>query len=64
MLYDMKNCKVVILILNLINLFFIIFIINLFITLYSLYIFFEIKFFHTIQGSKLKIKKNNNKEVF
>lgn len=42
---------------SLINLFFIIFIINLFITLYSLYTFFEIRILHTLQGSKLKIKK-------
>lgn len=55
----MKNCKVVILILNLINLFFITFIINLFITLYSFYTFFEIKIMHNLQGSKLKIKQNS-----
>ena len=41
----------------LINLFFISFIINLFITLYSFYIFFDIKIFHNKQGSKLALKK-------
>ena len=41
----------------LINLFFISFIINLFITLYSFYIFFDIKVFHNKQGSKLALKK-------
>ena len=40
--------------------FFIIFIINLFITLYSIYTFFDIKLFHNLQGSKLKIKQNQN----
>ncbi len=46
---------------KLIDLFFITFIIYLFITLYSLYTFFDIIFFHNKQGSKLKIKKNSLK---
>lgn len=43
---------------KLIDLFFITFIIYFFITLYSLYTFFDIVFFHNKQGSKLKIKKD------
>lgn len=43
---------------QLINLFFLTFIINLFITLYSIYTFFDIVFFHNKQGAKLNIKKN------
>ena len=42
---------------TLINIFFIIYIISLFITLYSIYTFFDIKLFHNLQGSKLKIKQ-------
>lgn len=42
---------------NLITLFFIIYIINFFIILYSIYTYFDIKLFHNLQGSKLKIKK-------
>lgn len=41
----------------LIHIFFASFIINLFITFYSIYLFFEMKIFHSLQGSKLKIKK-------
>ena len=44
---------------SLLNTFFIIFIINFFITFYSIYTFFEIYIFHSLQGSKLNIKKNN-----
>ena len=36
-------------------------IINLLITLYSLYTYFDMIFFHNLQGSKLKIKKNSFK---
>ena len=46
---------------KLIDFFFISLIINLFITFYSIYTFFEIIFFHNLQGSKLKIKKENIK---
>ena len=45
---------------KLLNIFFIIYIINIFITLYSIYTFFDIKLFHNLQGSKLKIKQNQN----
>lgn len=44
-------------IIKLINVFFIIYIINILITLYSIYTFFDIKLFHNLQGSKLKIKQ-------
>ena len=43
---------------RLIDIFFLTFIIYFFITLYSVYTFFDIIFFHNKQGSKLKIKKN------
>ena len=43
----------------LINFFFITLIINFFITIYTIYIFFEIKLFHNEQGAKLKIKKKD-----
>lgn len=43
----------------LINFFFITLIINFFITIYTIYIFFEIKLFHNEQGAKLKIKKED-----
>jgi len=50
---------------TLINIFFIIYIISFFITLYSIYTFFDIKLFHNLQGSKLKIKqKNENRSDF
>ena len=42
---------------TLINIFFIIYIISFLITLYSIYTFFDIKLFHNLQGSKLKIKQ-------
>ena len=42
---------------TLIHIFFIIYIISFFITLYSIYTFFEMKLFHNLQGSKLKIKQ-------
>ena len=42
---------------TLFNIFFIIYIISFFITLYSIYTFFDIKLFHNLQGSKLKIKQ-------
>ena len=42
---------------TLINIFFFIYIISFFITLYSIYTFFDIKLFHNLQGSKLKIKQ-------
>ena len=45
---------------SLINIFFIFYIISVFITLYSIYTFFDIKLFHNLQGSKLKIKQNQN----
>ena len=35
-------------------------IISFLITLYSIYTFFDIKLFHNLQGSKLKIKQNQN----
>jgi len=41
----------------LIHLFFASLIISFFITIYSIYSFFEMKVFHSLQGSKLKIKK-------
>lgn len=44
---------------TLINIFFISFIINIIITFYTIYTFFEIKVFHNLQGSKLKIKQKN-----
>jgi len=40
----------------LIHAFSISFIINLFVFLYSIYSFFDLKIFHNLQGSKLKIK--------
>ena len=43
----------------LINFFFITLIINFFITIYTIYIFFEVKLFHNEQGAKLKIKKED-----
>ena len=55
----MKTSKGGDIISRLIDLFFITVIIYLFITLYSLYTFFDIIFFHNKQGSKLKIKKNS-----
>jgi len=39
-----------------IHIFFISFIINLFIFIYSIYLFFDLRIFHNLQGSKLKIK--------
>ena len=42
---------------TLINIFFISLIINFFISIYTIYIFLEIKVFHHKQGSKLEIKK-------
>ncbi|MGYP001785149872 len=45
---------------SLINIFFILYIISVLITLYSIYTFFDIKLFHNLQGSKLKIKQNQN----
>lgn len=42
---------------NLLNIFFIIYIISFFISLYSIYTYFDIKLFHNLQGSKLKIKQ-------
>ena len=44
---------------NLIHLFFISYIIYIFIVFYSIYSFIELYFFHSLQGSKLKLKKNN-----
>ena len=44
-------------IIKLINIFFITFIINFFVSIYTIYLFFEIKIFRNEQGSKLKIKK-------
>ena len=43
---------------------FISFIINLFVSIYTIYMFFEIKIFNHGQGAKLKLKKQNllNKE--
>ena len=49
--------KAVIMFSSLINIFFIIYIISFLITLYSIYTFFDIKLFHNLQGSKLKIKQ-------
>ena len=48
---------------KLISLFFIIYFFNFFVFLYSIYTFFDIKLFHNLQGSKLKLKKqiSNNK---
>ena len=43
----------------LIHIFFISFIINLFIVFYSIYSFIDIVFFHNLQGSRLKIKKDS-----
>ena len=44
---------------TLIKFFFITLIIYFFTTIYTIYIFFEVKLFHNEQGSKLKIKKQN-----
>ena len=41
---------------KLINIFFITFSINFLITIYTIYTFFEMKIFHSEQGSKLKMK--------
>lgn len=49
--------KAVILFNKLLTIFFIIYIINFFISLYSIYTYFDIKLFHNLQGSKLKIKQ-------
>ena len=46
---------------TLFNIFFSIYIISFLITLYSIYTFFDIKLFHNLQGSKLKIKQKSNK---
>ena len=43
---------------ELIDYFFIFLIINSFIFFYSLYTFIDIKIFHNLQGSKLKLKNN------
>ena len=56
--------KVVITFSKLITIFFIIYIINFFFTLYSIYTYFDMKFFHNLQGSKLKIKQNNQKRRY
>lgn len=45
---------------TLFNIFFSIYIISSLITLYSIYTFFDIKLFHNLQGSKLKIKQKSN----
>ena len=45
---------------TLFNIFFFIYIISFLITLYSIYTFLEIKLFHNLQGSKLKIKQKIN----
>ena len=45
---------------SLINIFFILYIISVLITLYSIYTFFDIKLFHNLQGSKLKIKQKSS----
>ena len=47
---------------KLIDLFFITLIINSIVTFYSIYTFFDMKFFHNLQGSKLKIKKQTLKQ--
>ena len=39
--------------------FFISFIINFFVTVYTIYLFFEIKIFNHGQGEKLKLKKQS-----
>ena len=39
--------------------FFIYFIINFFVTVYTIYLFFEIKIFNHGQGEKLKLKKQS-----
>lgn len=52
-----KNGKEVFNFYTLIHIFFVSFIINLFICIYSFYCFIDIVFFHSLQGSKLKIKK-------
>lgn len=43
---------------NLIHLFFISYIIYSFIVFYSIYSFIEVYVFHSLQGSKLKLKKS------
>ena len=45
---------------TLFNIFFFIYIICFLITLYTIYTFFDIKLFHNLQGSKLKIKQKEN----
>ena len=47
---------------KLINIFFITFIINFFVSIYTIYLFFEIKIFQKEQGLKLKIKKLLNEQ--
>ena len=47
---------------TLFNIFFIIYIISSLITLYSIYTFFDIKLFHNLQGSKLKIKQKTEQQ--
>ena len=48
---------------KLINIFFITLIINFFTTIYTIYLFFEIKIFHNEQGSKLELKKQTISEI-
>lgn len=45
---------------TLFNIFFSIYIISFLITLYSIYTFFDIKLFHNLQGSKLKMKQKSS----
>ena len=48
---------------SLINLFFISLIINFFVTIYTIYLFLEIKIFRNEQGSKLRFKKQSISEL-
>ncbi len=52
-----KNLKGGVIFKILIHLFFASFIINIFVTFYSVYSFFEMNIFHSLQGSKLKFKE-------
>ena len=48
---------------KLINIFFISLIINFFVSIYTIYLFFEIKVFRNEQGSKLNLKKQTINEL-
>ena len=55
--------KAVIILSNILTIFFIIYFINFFIILYSIYTYFDMKLFHNLQGSKLKIKQKTEVQL-